>query len=369
MSKIGIGIIGLDHWYWALGSAYDISINPNAQLVAISDPNEEYVKKIAKIYGAETYYTDYHKLLENPKIDGIIITTTTSMHRDVAVAAAKAGKDILIGKPIARTLKEAREIIDSAKNAGVKLMAMAAGVLPGDPIKRLIDNGVIGEPFAASASLFAILPLGEPGVLEPGWFVDPNKAAGGGFIDHAVYLAAQLRGYFNSEVKRVYAEIGKFIHKRYSVEDYGIAVLRFENNSIATIESTFTAPVSSHNFMRIIGTEGEIEVSGNIISIWSKKEPYNQKTCIETSPPNPVFDRSYVEKPVPLPPFANVYKPTVDEFIKCIHENRQPAVTGEDAYKVLEVCLAAYESIKERKPIQLPLEKETDVPEILKNCL
>jgi len=367
MSRIGIGIIGLDHWYWALGCAYNIAINPNAELMAISDPDEEKAKKIARVYGAKTYYADYHDLLENPGVEAVIITTTTVMHPDVAIAAAEAKKDILVGKPIARTLKEADKIIDASRKANVKLMAMAAGPLPEDPVKKLIEEGAIGVPFAAHFSLLAIPPLREPGIDEPGWFVDPRKAAGGGFIDHAVYDIALLRSYFGSEVERIYAEMGKFIHKDYEVEDHGMALLKFRNGSVATVESSFTATTESHSRKVIMGTEGEIEIGSDFISIWGKKEPYRQKVIIKTTSPPPVFSRTYAEIPVPTPPFALVYKPMVDEFIACIKENRKPILTGEDARAVLEICLAAYESVRKGKSVNLPLEAEVDVPAILKN--
>ncbi|MEM2111177.1 MAG: Gfo/Idh/MocA family oxidoreductase [Candidatus Bathyarchaeia archaeon] len=367
MSKIGVGIIGLDHWYWALGSAYDIAINPDAELIAMADPNEKEVKRISKIYGSKTSYTDYHDLLANSEIKGVIITTTTSQHTEVAIAAAKAGKDILIGKPIARTLREADQIIEAKKKAGVKLMAMAAGPLPGDPIMNLINKGVIGTPFAAYFSTLAILPLRAPGINEPGWFVDPQKAAGGGFIDHAVYDVSLLRKYFDSEVDRIYAEMDRFVHKEYQVEDYGIAIMRFKDGSIATIESTFTAPVQSYGRKILTGTDGEIEMGGNGIWIWTKKEPYRQRTFIENTPPSPVFSRTYVEVSAPMPPFAMGYKPTIDEFIKCIKENKEPVITGQDARAVLEIGLACYQSVKEGKPVKLPLKTEVDTTAILKN--
>jgi predicted dehydrogenase len=365
--KVGIGIIGLDHWYWALGCAYNTAINPDAELIAISDQDEEKVKRISKVYGAKMWYTDYQRLLENPEIDAIIVTTMTSLHPKVVIAATKAGKDVLVGKPIARTLEEADQILRASKKAGVKLMAMAAGPLPGDPVKKLIDEGAIGKPFAAHYSLLAILPLREPGVMEPGWFVEPEKAAGGGFIDHAVYGIALLRGYFGSEVRRVYAEMGKFVHEEFDVEDYGLAIVRFRDSSIATLEASFTASVQTHSSTIIIGTEGEIEIKGNTIFIWSKKEPYKNRMSLELLPPNPVYAKTYVEIPVPIPPFAEVYKPTVDEFIRCIVEDREPLLTGKDARAVLEVCLAAYESVRVGKPVTLPLKTKINVPDVVAN--
>jgi len=367
MKKKGIAIIGLDHWYWAYGCAYSVAINPKAELIAICDANKEKAKKMVNVYGAKRYYKDYNKLLEDPEVDAVIITTSTDMHDEVAVTAAKAGKDILVGKPISRTLQGADRIIKEAEKAGIKLMAMAVGPYRGDRVKKLIDEGVIGEPYVIHSSFLAIPPLCEPGIDKPGWFTDPHKASGGSFIDHAIYTVGKLRWYFNSEVKRVYSEMGKFVYKDLDVEDHGIAILRFENGAIATLEFTFTAPDRSHGGMMIIGTEGEIEIKGGTISIWSKKDPYKERQTFEMLPPNPVYDRTYAEKSVPTPPGVASYKPTVDEFIDYIIIGKEPLGTPQDARISLEVCLATYESVKTGGVVGLPLKNEVDVAAILKN--
>jgi predicted dehydrogenase len=367
-SKLGIAIIGLDHWYWALGCAYNISSNTNADLIAIADPNEEEVRRISQIYGAKEHSTDYHDILENPDVTGVVITSTTDQHATIAVDAAKAGKHILMGKPIARTLKEADKILSAAKKAGVKLFPMASGPLPDDYVLKLINNGRIGEPFAAHCSMLAIPPLRSPGVNEPGWFVDINKSPGGAFIDHAIYDIALLRHYMRNEVISVYAEMGKFKHKEYSVEDMGVAILRFRNGAIATVESSYSAITQSHSRKTIIGSEGELEVRRNMlsdgtsmISIWGKRERDGQRVLIENMPPEPVFTRNYVEKAVPMPPFAIAYRPTLDEFVNCIIEDRAPCSTGKDARMVLEICLAAYKSVETNRPVRIPLDDDVDV--------
>ena len=370
--KIRLAIIGLDHWYWALGCAYNISMDPNTELLDIADPNMEQANNIATIYGARKFSTDYHSLLDNPEVDGVIITTVTSMHHQVAVEAAKAGKHILIGKPIARNLRDAREILDAAKKHNVKLLPMASGVLPGDYVMKLLNEGQIGEPFAAHCSMLAIPPLRSPGVNEPGWFADPTQSPGGAFVDHGIYDIALLRKYFRSEIRSVFATLGKFKHKELAVEDHGVAILSFDNGSIGTIESSWTSVTQSHSRKIIIGTTGEIEIRRNMlsngssmISIWGTKQPDGQRVLIETQPPEPVFMKNYVEKSIPMPPFAMNYRPTVLEFINCILEDRQPSLTGEDAYKVLEACLAAYKSHDIGEPVTLPLTTDVDVVRIL----
>lgn len=361
---IGFGIIGEDHWYWACGCAYGIATNPQTRLVGIAGVNHTLAKKIAEAYKAENYYKDYKKLLDNPEVDAVIITTTTDRHTSVAMEAAESRKDILLGKPVARTLAEADKIIAAAKKNKVKLMCIGTKLSQPEPALKYIKDGTIGKPYAAHASLYAIPPLAAPGQNEPGWFVDSSKVAGGGFIDHAVYLIGRLEEYFNATVSRIYAEMGKYRSKNLQVEDHGIALARFSNDSIATIEATFTAPVKSYNRMHIIGTEGEIELKGSTMRISSRKSQYRDViTTVEQMPPNPALDDTFLNVPVPVPLVDGSF--LIGEFTQCILQDKDPVGSGKVARRHLEVCLAAYKSIEIGSPVSIPLTKDVDVASIL----
>jgi len=361
----GVAIIGLDHWYWAYGCAYAVAVHPQASLIGIADRDGERVKKMAELYRAKNWETDYNTLLRNPEVDAVIITSTMDLHPEIVKDAADAGKDILVGKPIARTLQEADQIIEAVDKAGVKLRCLDTKARKGDPVRSWIDSGVIGKPYMAHCSVLAIPPIRAPGVKEPGWFADPYKCTGGGFIDHAIYQIADLRWYFGQEVKRVYAEMGRFVLKSWAIEDHGIALVKFKDGAVATLEASNTAPRQTHSRTLLIGTEGEIEIRGQTISIWSKKEEYKYRQTLELIPPPSIYETTYAKIPVPTPPYAEGFKPVVDEFIECVIDDTEPMVTAEDARANLEVCLAAYESVRVKKPVTLPLQKEVDVPSIL----
>lgn len=368
-NKKGIGIIGIDHWYWAFGCAYSIALNPDAELIAIaaSDPAAPDAKRVevtANVYKAKTWYEDYRKLLENPKIGAVLITSTTNRHASIVKDATAAGKHILLGKPIARTLGEADQIIEATKKAKVKLMVLDSPV-GSRYLKELLDKGTIGKPYLAHDFLWAIVPFAKPGVKEPGWFADPYKAAGGAFIDHAIYQAGKLRWFFGSEAKTVYAQMGKFVLKDWAIEDHGLAVVRLKDDSIVTLEASNTAPGHSHERTIIIGSEGEIEISGTTVSIWTKKGPYSDRHLIEKVGPPLLYGKSFAEIPVPTPPYAEGNKPMINEFIRCLVKDKNPDFTGEDSRANLEICLAAYESARTGEVVNLPLKTEVDVPSIL----
>ncbi len=362
---IGFGIIGEEHWYWSCGCAYALAINPKTKFVAMAAGTDKgLAKKIANTYEAENFYEDYRQLLENPEVDSVIITTTTDRHAEIAVNAAEKGKNILLNKPIARSLAEADEIIAAAEKNKIKVMVLAAKSNFKDTALKFIEDGIIGRPFAVHASFFAIPPLEAPGKNKPGWFVETGKVAGGGFIDHAVFLVGKVEDYFDSNVSRIYAEIGKFKFKNWSVDDHGIALVKFNNGSIATIEATFTSTTDSHMRFHIIGTEGELEVLGSRIKVSSTKKEYEGRvTEFEFTPPNPLFSDLFLNITVPVPPIVGSM--FVDEFVGYILNNQEPLGNAIVARRHLECCLAAYKSVELGHPVSLPLKGSIDVAGIL----
>lgn len=92
-------------------------------------------------------------------------------------------------------------------------------------------------------------------------------------MDHAIYAATRLQMIFDSKVESVYARMGKMVHKDWDVEDYGIAILTYENGAIATIESTFGATEYTVNNFLLTGTEGEIQVDDDTLKITGSKDP------------------------------------------------------------------------------------------------
>lgn len=361
MKNLRVGIIGFDHWYWAYSAIYAAMVHPGVSLVAIADGNEEKVKKLAYRYKADKWYTDYNKVLGDSDVDAVMIFTTTSEHVEIAIKAAQKGKSILINKPIARTVKESEKILKAIKESGVRAMAIGEGDFKNDFPEELADR--IGVPESIFYSLKASLPQCKPSSQDPGWFVDPRKAAGGGFIDHACYMVGALRGYLKSEVKAVSANIGKLHHKHLDVEDYGIAVLEFNSGVTATIESTFTGQANIPRRLIITGSEGEVKIERHNgkrkATFWNRKDLVKIES-FDTSFPSFVPDDTYLEPFITPPPGIDSFKPTIDEFIEYVLGNKETCQTVESAKTNLEVCLAAYKAAILGRKVNLPLEEDVD---------
>jgi len=344
--KVGLGIIGLDNWYHALPLCpFPHEEIPDARMVAISDPVKSRVNamQLPQKWGCQ-YYRDYNDLLKNPQIDAVIVDACTATHAEITIAAAEAGKHILVDKPFATSLDDADKMIKAAEKADVKLGTSYnfRYRAPYVRAKEIIDEGMIGKPCHGMFITTANLPEDWPGTGKPGWFADPSKAGGGGFADHAAHTTDVMRWLFKNDAKQVSAEMANLVYRDIGNEDYGVATIRLKNDAICIVESSWTnIPGSGFGeTVSIHGEEGDLCVRSPYILVFGKTRPFRDRVCI-----------TYDE------PFNYVLREThtklVKEFVSCIIEDKKPPISGEDGRASLEILLAAYKSAKSRRTINL----------------
>jgi len=319
VGKINLGIVGLDHWYYAYPLVELCKDNKNVNLIAISHDDEKRVKEFVKQHNIEKYYTDHFELIKDREIDAIIITSYTTSHYKICLEAANQKKHILCNKPMASNAKEAKEIENAVSKNKIKFM--------------MCHDYRLG------------VPRESPYTNNPGWYVQKAKSGGGGFIDHASHTIDLLLWCFGNngnKVKRVYAEVENLIHKNWDVEDYGIAIMKFEDGSLATVESTFTGNEKSgyNESLQIIGSEGDIYISRN------EKPPVRIIGNV-----NSIRDRVGID--VPMLSWTEGIKTILNTFVDCVVSDRKTPIGAEDGRRVLEVMDAAYKSAKGKKPVFL----------------
>ena len=346
-NKIGAGIIGAGAIsnFHANGYLKDKRV----RIVAVCDVIEEKAKEKAKKWGASKWFTDSNNLMEDKEIDAVSICLPPYLHAQVAVAAAEAGKHILVEKPMAPTLKECDEIIEASDRSKVKLM-VGHNQLFFPPIRearRLVESE-IGKPLMLVTRLHSGFRIG-------GWRSDA-KIAGGGFLMeagiHNLYVSRFLMG----EAERISSMIGK-LSPNLLVEDLAMVCMEFKNGSygslIANCGGTF--PLWDDR-TEIIGTKGMVIING-------------VEAQIMTGPPL-LFYRDgqwklYCRKWVPaemkeeMPEKAEEVKFTANEieadwsrtfvyetqhFVDSIVNDTTPAVSGEDGKKTIQLIRASYES-------------------------
>lgn len=352
MSDVRLGVIGLHNHYHAYPMAEFLQRGiDGAELVAVADEREQEARVFAERYGVPTWTTDYRELLSRDDISAVIVTSYTSAHAEHVEAAAESGKHVLLDKPIATTLEDAERIVEAGRQVKVMLAYLLRFLPAYRKAHEIVASGGVGE---LVSGLYSIrVPAGfikdTPDATAQGWYADPEKAGGGGFLDHAVHFTDFFRWFFGSEASSVIARIGALTYRDLGVDDYGIAVYSLENGAIVTVESTWHAadwygPLSSPDRCTLTGTRGEIELhyqKSPQIEIASLDDPYRGRVYLDWAGE----DRYEV-----------CYRNLVEEFVACIRDDRPPQPDADDGRRALEMALAAYASDRENRAIEFPLQ-------------
>lgn len=267
--KIRVGIIGCGVGQLHLeGFAQD----PRVEVVAIAGLDESRCKHLANVHEVPTVYKAYQDLVADPDIEAVTVAVPNFLHAQVALAALDAGKHVMVEKPLAPTIAEAREIIDAAASSGriLGVIFNRRGRHDVQLLKHEVERGALGDVYHARA--FWMRRSGIPGLGT--WFTSKKFAGGGPLIDlgiHVLDMALWVLG--NPKPTRVsaatYAELGprgrgqwqggRFPYnpdEPYDVEDFATALIRFEGGLTLQLDASWAAYTS-------YGDEFGISLLGN----------------------------------------------------------------------------------------------------------
>ncbi|GAF10401.1 myo-inositol 2-dehydrogenase [Paenibacillus pini JCM 16418] len=286
MNKVRVAIIGAGSISESHLNAYQN--NPNAEIVAICDLNEERAKTVAQKYGAQKTYTDYQALLADPDVDAVSICTWNNLHAETSIAAVRAGKHVLVEKPLCRTVEEAHQIQQAVRES--KAILQVGYVRRHDPnvelLQNFINNDEFGNLYYAKASI--LRRLGNPG----GWFADKERSGGGPLIDigvHVIDLCWFMMGKpkVKSVTGNVYQKLGNRAHIRNfsfykaadydssknTVEDMANALIRFENGASLMVDVSFSLHAKEdESTVKIFGEKGGFEIDPALFIVTEKHD-------------------------------------------------------------------------------------------------
>ena len=332
MAKVKLGIVGLGGIAQVIHLPV-LSKMDEVEISAVCDSDISKAKSIAVKYNIKKYYRDLEKMLEeNPEISAVIVATQTNTHKDVAKICLEAGKDVLIEKPIARNLKEAKSIVDSAKKSGRKIMVAMNNRFRNDMmmLRTFTKAKELGEVFYVKTGWV------KPQSSNQKWMLEKDKSGGGVFLDNGIVmldLGFWILGF--PEIKSVSAT--NYFHNTKSVEDSSIAVIKFKNKSILTIEVSWSMLRDGDLFYcNVYGKEGSSSI--NPFRIYKKMEGnlYNI-TPKKLALPSNIFKQSFEYE--------------LKHFVGAVNGNNNIISSGEDALKVMEAVDAVYRSAKLEKEI------------------
>lgn len=346
--KWKVGILGLGHWYSAYGLARSLPEYPGAELVAVAAADSPHLDQFAQTFGVPSY-DDPAALLERRDIDIVQISARVSEVPGLTLRAARAGKHIILGKPMAMTLAQADEMVEVVREAGVTCVPFQAIMrLRLLDLKERIARGDIGEIAVMHQTGRWSIAEDWPGSGTPGWFVDPEHVPGGALIDEGIYWMDVLRWFAGSEVIRVEAKTANLVHKELRVEDWGMAMLEFANGIRATVEGSWTinaprktGPSPKHNSvvrLEVVGTRGEV-----IEQFF--RDP--GRAVLAAGASDWVFERKardLFQSDIPMP---------LGHLIDCLEQGHSPIADIMEARQSFAVALAAYQAARESRSVSL----------------
>jgi predicted dehydrogenase len=339
MKTVRVGLIGSG--FMGRTSAETVSrYLQNAKLVAIAGGSR--AGALAADYSVDTE-PSVEALLRREDIDAVMISTPHAAHVAEAVAAARAGKHILLDKPMATTVADCDRILEAVRSAGVNLMIMFGQRfrICNMEARRLVRQGEIGEVRMIQEQILATGGLGSL----PAWQSAPENC--GIFVGHAVHNIDRVRWIIGAEVASVTACVQRDLASGNEVST--MALLSLTSGAMATVWASWD--VASPAFPRSASSALIAGETGNIdLDAYGELRLGKDSHWTVVARQEPI---DWAGEAVLSPVRMNSYRMQHQEFIDSILEHRPPSVTGEDGRAAVEVAVAAYRSAAENRTIHL----------------
>lgn len=350
--KVRIGLIGSQF----ISTIHAEALKPcaEAELFAVASPSKNNARDFAKKHNIPHYLKDYRKLLEMDGIDMVILGVPNHLHCQVTIDAARAGKHIVLEKPMCLNLAEADQMLEACHKAKVKLMY--AEELCFAPkyvrLKQLLDSGALGDPVLLKQSEKHDGP-------HAAHFWDVNRSGGGVTMDmgcHAIEFFRWILG--RPPIKSVYAQMGTHVHKaKTKGDDNAILILEFASGCVAMAEESWTKLGGMDDRAEVHGSKGVAYADllhGNSIETYSS---VGYDYAVEKAGSTVGWSFTIYEE---IWNYGFVHE--MAHFVDCVKNDKQPLVSGEDARAVLEVIFAAYQSAGTGRKVTLPFKTNAKKP-------
>ena len=341
--KLKIGIIGSGGIAQGCHLPGYASMPDLCEVIAVCDVNPETAQKAAEKFNVPKVLSDYRELLAIKEIDAVSVTTPNKYHMQPTIDALKAGKHVLCEKPLAMNADEARLMCAAARDTGKILQVALQSRFGGSGrfMKEYIDAGNMGDIYYARAQA-----LRRRGV--PGWgvFIEKDKQGGGPLIDIGVHIldfTLFMMGYpkpvaasgktwdMMGKNPKLYNSWGDYDRDKFTVEDFAVGMIKFDNDAVVTLESSFMGNLDGDPFTtQIFGTK-----AGATVKVWGDK-PIE----IFTEENRQVFNMT----PVNIPNVESMHTAEVQAFVDAILHDKPSPVPGENGLTLHAIFDAIYKS-------------------------
>jgi predicted dehydrogenase len=351
MSQHGFGIIGCG--MIAEFHTKAISEIQGASVVAIYDPVTERAAKITSMAGGRCQaYDDLEKMLAHPGLDIVCVCTPSGAHRDPAVQAARAGKHVVVEKPLEITLPRCDAIIQACDAAGVRLCTIFPSRLtPANlRLKEAIDGGRFGRLTLGDTYVkwWRTQEYYDSGGWRGTWALD----GGGALMNQAVHNV-DLLYWFMGDVESIVAHTATLAHVRIEVEDTAVACLRFKNGALGVIEAATSVYPGLLKRTEIHGDRGSARVEQDDITLWDFQEKVPSDNAIYAAMAGATGHSAGASDPRGITHIG--HRDQLADFVQAIDQGRSPVVDGREGRKSVEIIRAIYQSARTGQIVTLPL--------------
>jgi UDP-N-acetylglucosamine 3-dehydrogenase len=338
MGVLGCGSIALHR------HAKEIFENENCSLAACYDPVTERAKEISGLFGGKVCKSA-EEVINDKKLDAIVVCTPNKYHSPYTVAALNAGKHVLCEKPMATSHEGAKAMIEAAEKSGKKLMIGHNQRLVPAHIKarEIIASGVLGRIFTFNTTFGHRGAERWSATKNPStWFFNKEEAVVGTMGDLGVHKADLMRFLLGEEFCEASAftttldkkyENGSFIN----VDDNAVCILKTKSGIVGTMAASWTYYGAEDNSTVIRGENGAIKIFSN--PKWPIEVHYSNKKIKRINAGAIQTNDSQTKSGV------------LDLFLDCIMNDKPVEISGYEGYKALEVILACMESSRTGKVI------------------
>ena len=348
--KIGFGMIGcgaISRFH--MNAIKEIS---DAYTIGVYDPNVEAMESLAKEYNVRSFETQ-EELLLCPEIDVVCVLTPSGTHSVIATAALKSGKHVVIEKPMALTLEDADALIELSEQTGKKVcvisqLRFAPAV---QAIKNAIEMGLFGKIVSFSLSMKYFRE--EDYYTNSGWRGTRKMDGGGAFMNQGIH-GIDILQYFAGPVQSLRSICDTF-SRPIETEDHGVAIVKFKNKAVGTIEGSTTCYPGYPRRLEICGDQGSVFLEEEKIVKWNFRNREPAEELLERYqiplPKNEKEEEQMTGSSNPMNISLQGHILQLSNVVNAITKDEPLLVDAREGRKSLEIILGIYKSSEEKAEI------------------
>ncbi len=346
---IGFGLIGCG--MIANFHARAVADIRGASVMGCFDTVPAAADRLAQTVGCTAYH-DLQAMLENPRIDVVTICTPSGAHLEPALAAAAAGKHVIVEKPLEITLDRCDQIIRACAKAGVVLSTIFPSRFheSSQVLKKAVDQGRFGRITIGDAYVkwYRTQQYYDSGAWRGTWKLD----GGGALMNQAIH-SVDLLSWLMGPVQDLSARFAMLAHERIEVEDVAMATLRFQNGALGVIEATTAAYPGALKRIEIHGSEGSAVLQEEDITTWNFARPMKADAKLLERMAGKTKTGGGAADPAAIGHHGHTHQ--FQDVLKAIRTGGSPLVDGQEGRKSVEIILAIYKAAETGRTVTLPL--------------